>query len=112
MVIVYRLFLASIRHRGEKISKYGLIGLLLFVLIPLPGTGVWTGTLLAWLFGFPYFTFFLMISLGLLGAGLLVTLASLGVWQAVRLWPRNLFFIFCLVFLAWFIFWLYLRRST
>jgi uncharacterized membrane protein len=105
-------FLASIRHRGEKISKYGLIGLLLFVLIPLPGTGVWTGTLLAWLFGFPYFTSFLMISLGVLGAGLLVTLASLGVWQAVRVYGPEIFFIFCLVFLAWFIFWLYLRRST
>src|SRR3989339_135184 len=34
-----------------KYEKYGLLALVVFVAIPLPGTGVWTGSLAAWLFG-------------------------------------------------------------
>lgn len=33
--------------KGETVEKYGPIGLLLFVAIPLPGTGAWTGALIA-----------------------------------------------------------------
>lgn len=33
--------------KGETVKKYGPIGLLLFVAIPLPGTGAWTGALVA-----------------------------------------------------------------
>jgi len=34
----------------QKIDRYGPIALILFVAIPLPGSGVWTGALAAWLF--------------------------------------------------------------
>ncbi len=34
-------------HKGEKVRKYGAIGLCLLVAIPLPGTGAWTGALVA-----------------------------------------------------------------
>ena len=33
--------------KGETVEKYGPVGLLLFVAIPLPGTGAWTGALTA-----------------------------------------------------------------
>ena len=33
--------------KSQNIKKYGAYGLLLFVAIPLPGTGVWTGSLIA-----------------------------------------------------------------
>lgn len=33
--------------KGEKVKKYGPLGLLIFVAIPLPGTGAWTGALVA-----------------------------------------------------------------
>nr|WP_246849154.1 small multi-drug export protein [Aquimarina sp. U1-2] len=36
---------------GDKIRKYGFWGLLLFVMIPLPGTGVYAGSIAAYLFG-------------------------------------------------------------
>jgi len=36
---------------GEKVEKYGTLGLALFVGVPLPGTGVWTGALAGYLLG-------------------------------------------------------------
>ncbi|HHY05530.1 MAG TPA: small multi-drug export protein [Clostridia bacterium] len=91
--------LRKTRYKGEQIKKYGLLGLLLFVAIPLPGTGAWTGAILAWLFGFPYFSAFFMISLGVLGAGLLVTLASLGLFQVARFYGLEIILIVLIVIL-------------
>jgi uncharacterized membrane protein len=34
-------------NRSEQVRKYQLLGLCLFVAIPLPGTGAWTGALIA-----------------------------------------------------------------
>lgn len=36
---------------GKNVQKYGFWGLLVFVMIPIPGTGVYAGTIAAWLFG-------------------------------------------------------------
>ena len=54
-------------------------GLLLFVMIPLPGTGAWTGSLIASLFDLPKRTSFFAALLGVLGAGVIMCLASYGV---------------------------------
>ena len=54
-------------------------GLLLFVMIPLPGTGAWTGSLIAALFDLPKRRSFLAALLGVLGAGVIMSLASYGV---------------------------------
>ncbi|MBQ8268461.1 MAG: small multi-drug export protein [Clostridia bacterium] len=54
-------------------------GLLLFVMIPLPGTGAWTGSLIAALFDLPKRRSFLAALLGVLGAGVIMCLASYGV---------------------------------
>ncbi|MDT0689976.1 small multi-drug export protein [Salegentibacter sp. F188] len=35
---------------GKNVQKYGFWGLLLFVMVPIPGTGVYAGTIAAWLF--------------------------------------------------------------
>ena len=42
---------AKAEHKGEKVRKYGAIGLCLLVAIPLPGTGAWTGALVAAVLG-------------------------------------------------------------
>lgn len=42
---------ARTRRKGEKIQKYGAIGLAIFVTIPLPVTGAWTGSVAAHVFG-------------------------------------------------------------
>ena len=54
-------------------------GLLFFVMIPLPGTGAWTGSLIASLFDLPKRSSFLAALLGVLGAGVIMCLASYGV---------------------------------
>ena len=64
----------------KKNSFVGIfIGLLSFVLIPLPGTGAWTGALIAALFKLPFWRSLLAIALGVLGCGVIMCLASYGV---------------------------------
>lgn len=63
----------------SEMPRGAFLGLLLFVLIPFPGTGAWTGSLVASLFGFPKLKSFLAIMLGVLGCGLIMCLASYGV---------------------------------
>lgn len=58
----------------DKIQKYGYWGLLLFVGIPLPVTGAWTGTLGSWILGLDKKKSLLFISLGVLLSGLIVSL--------------------------------------
>ena len=61
------------RKVGEKVNKYGLLGLMLFVAIPLPITGAWTGTIGAWVLGLDRKRSILFIILGVLTAGIIVT---------------------------------------
>lgn len=69
--------------KRDKIDKYGIWGLLLFVAIPLPGTGGWTGALLASLLHLDKKKSFGVISIGVFIAGLIMTLLSLFVGNAV-----------------------------
>ncbi|MCM1285463.1 MAG: small multi-drug export protein [Acetobacter sp.] len=63
--------------KKDKIDKYGIWGLLFFVAIPLPGTGGWTGALLASLLNLDKKKSFLVITLGVFIAGLIITVLSL-----------------------------------
>jgi uncharacterized membrane protein len=63
----------------DSIEKYGPIFLIIFVAIPLPGSGAWTGSLIAFLFGIKYWKALLYIFIGLLLSGTIMTLASMGV---------------------------------
>lgn len=65
--------------RSDKVDKYSLFGLFIFVAIPLPGTGAWTGALVAALMGMRFKKSFFSILLGVLAAGVLMTVASYGV---------------------------------
>ena len=70
------------RTRAKFDKKYALgsnVALMLFVGVPLPGTGAWTGALIAWLFNFNKIQALISIFLGCVIAGLIVLLASLGV---------------------------------
>jgi len=51
-----------------------------FVAVPLPGTGAWTGTMVAWIIGLDRFKSFIAISAGIIIAGLFVLLFSLGLF--------------------------------
>ncbi len=62
------------RHKVEdKIEKWGFWGLMIFVMIPLPVTGAYTGSFAAWIFGIDRKKAFLAVSLGVFIAGLIVT---------------------------------------
>ncbi len=70
---------ARTRRRGRLVEKYEAIGLTLFVAIPLPVTGAWTGAIAAYIFGVRRKYAALCILLGVMIAGVVVTLASKGV---------------------------------
>lgn len=61
-----------------KYNKWGKLALIIFVAIPLPITGAWTGSVAAWLFDFKYWESIGLIFLGVCISGVVVTLLSLG----------------------------------
>lgn len=80
-------------EKGEKagqklLSKAGrgtFIALMLFVGIPLPGTGAWTGTLAASLLNIGFKKSIIAVICGLLLAGAIMLAASFGVFGAIKL---------------------------
>jgi uncharacterized membrane protein len=70
-------FLERTRRKvGPKVDKYGYLGLTLFVAIPLPVTGAYTGTLGAWFFKMKKRKSFFAVLLGVVVAGLIVSIVS------------------------------------
>lgn len=68
------------RRHEKNIRKYEWLGLAIFVGIPLPMTGAWTGSILAFLMGLRFFPSLLSIFCGVLIAGVIVTVLSLLGW--------------------------------
>lgn len=62
--------------KGKGVRKYSLLGLFIFVAVPLPTTGVWTGAAIASLLDIRILHAFPVIALGNLVAGLLILLLS------------------------------------
>ncbi len=72
------------KNRG-KIEKYSFLGVCLFVAVPLPVTGAWTGSLVAATIGMKFWKAFFSCLLGVMIAGVIMTLASYGVVAAFRI---------------------------
>ena len=72
------------KNRG-KIEKYSFWGVCLFVAVPLPVTGAWTGSLVAATIGMKGWKAFLSCLLGVMIAGVIMTLASYGVVAAFQI---------------------------
>ncbi len=80
-----RLMVERVRAKGEGlIKRYGVVGLALFVAVPLPGTGAYSGATLAWLVGMDRRKSTLAVAAGVVIAGVVVTLAATGVFAALR----------------------------
>ena len=62
--------------KSEKYKKYGFLALKLFVGIPLPGTGAWTGTLAASFLNLDFKTSISAVALGVVLAGIIMSLGS------------------------------------
>ena len=69
--------------KGQMVRKYRIPGLIILVAIPLPGTGAWTGALVAALLDIRFQSALPAILLGVIIAGGIVTAASCGV---ISLW--------------------------
>lgn len=65
--------------KSDQIKKYGKWGLFLFVAIPLPGTGAWTGSLVASLLRMKIKDSIFPIFMGIVTAGLIMSLLSFGI---------------------------------
>lgn len=73
------LFERTRRKHSQKFERWQELALIILVGIPLPFTGAWTGALAAFIFGVPIKRAFWLITLGILIAGAIVSLATLGV---------------------------------
>ena len=62
---------------------------MVFVMIPLPVTGAYTGTFAAWLFGFKKRQAFLAVSLGVLIAGVIVTTVVLSGSSLISIFTKQ-----------------------
>ena len=69
----------KVEEKREQIDKYGYWGLILFVGIPLPGTGAWTGALIAIMLGMNRKKSFVCILLGVLIAAVIMSILSYGI---------------------------------
>ena len=81
---IFNWFLVKGEHAGQKLAKKAgrgglFIALLLFVGIPIPGTGAWTGTLGASFLDMGFKSTVAAVSLGVLLAGIIMAVGSMGV---------------------------------
>jgi uncharacterized membrane protein len=80
---LFEKYALKLQKRADKFEKsyknLGFLALMIFVAIPLPGTGAWTGALISWFLGLDRKKSMIYISLGVLIAGLIVLLGTLGV---------------------------------
>ena len=67
--------------KEDLVKKYEAWALFIFVAIPLPGTGAWTGALIAAMFNMRMKKAFPAIALGVLAAGIIISAVSYGAWH-------------------------------
>jgi uncharacterized membrane protein len=72
------LFSYTRRKHSKKFEVFEEVALVTFVAIPLPMTGAWSGALAAFVFGIPPKKSLPLITLGVIGAGIIVTIITLG----------------------------------
>lgn len=77
-------FETKARGKSGNIQKYKLLGLFMFVAIPLPGTGVWTGSLAAVLLGLEKKSAVMAVFMGAVVCGLLILAFTSGVGLLIK----------------------------
>lgn len=84
---LFRPLVEKLEHKAmgksEQIEKYQFWGLVLFVGIPLPGTGAWTGSLIASLLGVKFKKAFPAVILGIVMATIIMSIFSYGLLGAL-----------------------------
>ena len=78
---------ARTKKNEALIARWGIYALFLFVAIPLPGTGVWTGAAVAFVFNIEWKRAFVAIAAGAFVAALITTLPTLGLMKFFEALP-------------------------
>jgi len=73
------LFGRTKKKHSKFLERWRDFGLVIWAAVPLPGFGVWTGALIAFVFGVPIKRAFPLIGLGTIIAGILVSLITIGI---------------------------------
>lgn len=76
---------AKLMKKADNVTKYSIIGLCLFVAVPLPGTGAWSGAAIAALLNMKLKYALPSIALGVVIAGIIMTVGSYGLLNIVSL---------------------------
>ena len=76
----YRRLVGRLHKKAPFVKQYGWVALAVFIGVPLPFTGAWTGTGIAWLLGLDWKKSFLAVSLGVLMATIIVSIFALGMF--------------------------------
>ena len=77
---IWQKYIVRIKTKNEeKFEKWGAVALVLFVAIPLPMTGIFTGAVAASIFQIPVSRAVIFLSLGSLISGIIVTLLTMGI---------------------------------
>ncbi len=80
-----RHFVGEVRRRGRQyVERWGVVGVGVYVSLPLPGPGVYSGTVLAWLFGLPRRQAIISLAIGILVSAILVAGISTPVIALIR----------------------------
>ncbi|WP_440953400.1 COG2426 family protein [Methanococcoides sp. FTZ1] len=79
------LFTRTRKKHSKKMERYGNLALTLFVAIPLPVTGAWTGCAAAFVFGVKFRPALTAITAGVLISGIIVTIVTLAGMGAIDL---------------------------
>jgi uncharacterized membrane protein len=83
-ISLYKRIFTKVVHKTRKkvekyVQKYGYFGLLIFVSIPIPGSGAWAGVLGAWLLGMEKIRAMKYIAAGVAVAGIILALGMRGI---------------------------------
>lgn len=73
------------RRKSDVVNKYAFWGLVILVAIPLPGTGAWTGALIAAMLQMKFKNAFFAIAIGVISAGLIVAFITYGIGSIIRM---------------------------
>ena len=84
-----RIVLRARTNVSSYVERWGTLGLALFIGVPLPGSGVYSGALGAYLLGFGFVQYLMAAALGVVIAGTLVTLAVMSGSTALAIFVKG-----------------------
>lgn len=81
---IFKKIIRKADEKAHKIGKLELLGLFFFVAIPLPGTGAWTGSLIAAILRLRLIPSYLIIILGVMTSGIIMGVLSFGLFGVLE----------------------------